>query len=296
MANITISVQSFLNSSTNLSITIDNGSTVSNLKTAINAAEGVSTTIMDLFFNGVKLANANTLVSYSIVSGSYIQTSNNLTQDGLWTKQERQVLNLDLAKLKRIRDNNPRNVYDLTELPDTYNGNVPGADDNPNTGGLIIGRPWINWTAGAYRSTYSGYHGDDVTFTDTATLTGTTVVSNFTIASEPVNTTELYIGYILAGYTGNWTFTLTSDDGAYLWIGSNAVSGYTTGNASAASTYNTTGTVTLALTAGQYYPIRLLYGNSPVTGVLNLTYAHTGQSATNNFTGKLFFNSATNGF
>ena len=142
MANITISVQSFLNSSTNLSITIDNGSTVSNLKTAINAAEGVSTTIMDLFFNGVKLANANTLVSYSIVSGSYIQTSNNLTQDGLWTKQERQVLKLDLATLKRTIDSNPRNVYDLTELPDTYDGNVPGADDNPNTGGLVEGRPW----------------------------------------------------------------------------------------------------------------------------------------------------------
>jgi hypothetical protein len=142
MANITISVQSFLNSSTNLSITIDNGSTVSNLKTAINAAEGVSTTIMDLFFNGVKLANASTLVSYSIVSGSYIQTSNNLTQDGLWTKQERQVLKLDLAALKRTIDSNPRNVYDLTELPDTYNGNVPGADDNPNTGGLVVGRPW----------------------------------------------------------------------------------------------------------------------------------------------------------
>jgi len=142
MANITISVQSFLNSSTNLSITIDNGSTVSNLKTAINAAEGVSTTIMDLFFNGVKLANANTLVSYSIITGSYIRTSNNLTQDGLWTKQERQVLKLDLAALKRTRDSNPRNVYDLTELPDTYNGNVPGADDNPNTGGLVVGRPW----------------------------------------------------------------------------------------------------------------------------------------------------------
>lgn len=142
MANVTISVQSFLNSSTNLSITIADSSTVSNLKTAINSAEGVNTAIMDLFFNGVKLANASTLASYSIITGSYIRTSNNLTQDGLWTKQQRQVLKLDLAALKRTRDSNPRNVYDLTELPDTYNGNVPGADDNPNTGGLVVGRPW----------------------------------------------------------------------------------------------------------------------------------------------------------
>ena len=142
MANVTISVQSFLNSSTNLSITIADSSTVSNLKTAINSAEGVNTAIMDLFFNGVKLANASTLASYSIITGSYIRTSNNLTQDGLWTKQQRQVLKLDLAALKRTRDSNPRNVYDITELPDTYNGNLPGADDNPNTGGLVVGRPW----------------------------------------------------------------------------------------------------------------------------------------------------------
>ena len=36
-----------------------------------------------------------------------------------------------------------RNILDITQLPDTYNGNVPGADDNPNTDGLVIGRPWI---------------------------------------------------------------------------------------------------------------------------------------------------------
>ena len=35
------------------------------------------------------------------------------------------------------------NTYDATSLPDTYNGNVPGADDNPNTGGLIQKRPWV---------------------------------------------------------------------------------------------------------------------------------------------------------
>jgi hypothetical protein len=29
-------------------------------------------------------------------------------------------------------------------LPDTYNGSVRGADDNPNVGGLIQGRPWAN--------------------------------------------------------------------------------------------------------------------------------------------------------
>jgi hypothetical protein len=36
-----------------------------------------------------------------------------------------------------------RNVYDITQLPDTYNDNDPGPDDNPNVGGLIEGRPWV---------------------------------------------------------------------------------------------------------------------------------------------------------
>ena len=35
------------------------------------------------------------------------------------------------------------NTYDATSLPDTYNGNLPGADDNPNTGGLLAKRPWV---------------------------------------------------------------------------------------------------------------------------------------------------------
>jgi len=93
---------------------------------------------------------------------------------------------------------------------------------------------------------------------------------------------------LLATYTGTWTFVLSSDDGSYLWIGSTAVSGYTTSNELASASYLGPGTATISLTAGQYYPIRLLYGNGPSEGFLALTYAHTGQSATSDFTGKLF--------
>jgi hypothetical protein len=93
---------------------------------------------------------------------------------------------------------------------------------------------------------------------------------------------------LLATYTGTWTFTLTSDDGAYLWIGNTAVSGYSTSNELTSANYEGPGTGTISLTAGQYYPIRLLYGNGPSGGGLTLTYAHTGQPATSDFTGKLF--------
>lgn len=89
----------------------------------------------------------------------------------LSTKQARQIAKLEYAQAKRkgrvITDDpggvvgvygtwsddgtdddtknyyRSNNTYDATALPDTYNGNVPGADDNPNTGGLLPKRPWV---------------------------------------------------------------------------------------------------------------------------------------------------------
>ncbi len=59
------------------------------------------------------------------------------------TKQQRQVMKLEISAKKRTRDGNARDTYDITQLPDTYNNNAPGADDNANTGGLVEGRPWV---------------------------------------------------------------------------------------------------------------------------------------------------------
>jgi hypothetical protein len=59
----------------------------------------------------------------------------------LLTKELRQKAKLDLAAAKRATDSNPRATYDLTQLPTQFNGNV--ILDNPNTGGLVVGRPWI---------------------------------------------------------------------------------------------------------------------------------------------------------
>src|SRR6056300_1560264 len=82
----------------------------------------------------------------------------------LSTKQLRQVAKLDIAQAKRKGqtitegggtwstngiddDTKPyyrsNNTYDITALPDIYNGNVPGADDNPNPDGLLPKRPWV---------------------------------------------------------------------------------------------------------------------------------------------------------
>jgi hypothetical protein len=148
----------------------------------------------------------------------------------LATKELRQKAKLDLAAAKRAADGNPRATYDITQLPTQYDDNT--VVDNPNLGEFTL-TPGVTQT-GIRKVTYSGYHDDNVAFTNTATVTASTTATNFTIASIAENTTVLYTGYLLATYTGDWTFTLASDDGVYFWIGANPVSGYTTGNANAA--------------------------------------------------------------
>lgn len=143
MANITITVQSFLNASITHSITIDNAQTVAQLKTDVNGVEGTPTALMNLYLNGTLLVDASTLAASGLITSSYVKTSNNLTESGLWTKEQRQDYKLQLAALKRTLNGNARDTYDITQLPDTYNGNVSGADDNANVGGLVVGRPWV---------------------------------------------------------------------------------------------------------------------------------------------------------
>lgn len=58
----------------------------------------------------------------------------------LATKELRQKAKLDLAAADRAADGNPRATYDITELPTQYDDN--DIVDNPNTGGLVEGRPW----------------------------------------------------------------------------------------------------------------------------------------------------------
>ena len=59
----------------------------------------------------------------------------------LATKELRQKSKLDLAASDRASVSNPRATYDITQLPTQYNDNA--VIDNPNTGSLVVGRPWI---------------------------------------------------------------------------------------------------------------------------------------------------------
>ena len=138
MAIITISVQSLLNAALYDNYTVNDGITVGTLKTTIQSATGVDVSWFVLAFAGEELSNGSTLASYSIVNGSQLQIGNVIGT--LTTLQDRQLAKLDLAALNRTAEGNPRDVYDITELPSQYIGNV--STPNPHTGGLIEGRPW----------------------------------------------------------------------------------------------------------------------------------------------------------
>jgi hypothetical protein len=78
-----------------------------------------------------------------------------------------------------------------------------------------------------------------------------------------------------------------------IWIGNNAISGYTSSNALISTNFGT-GTLTgIDCYSRVFLTFRLMYGNGGGFCSLNVTYAHTGQSATNNFTGKLYYNTLT---
>lgn len=60
----------------------------------------------------------------------------------LATKELRQIAKLELAATERAADGNARPYYDLTQLPTLYDDNT--VVDNANSGGLVVGRPWIS--------------------------------------------------------------------------------------------------------------------------------------------------------
>jgi len=139
MANITFTVQSLVNTAVYDSYTIDNGQTVDQLKTAINTARGYDSTWYDIVFGDAILSGSATLAASGIVAGSAVRTHNKIAH--LDTREQRQKAKLDLAQIDRAYSSNPRSTVDLTTLPTLFDDD--DIVDNPNIGGLVAGRPWI---------------------------------------------------------------------------------------------------------------------------------------------------------
>jgi len=299
------------------SVTVAMTVTIDQLITAIATDEGLAT----------EYYTVSAMNDFSKSSLTYGDSSTTLTQLGLvdggtvlcttnqyGSKQERQLEKLYIAQAKRQAFGDitkpyyrVNNTFDITLLPDTYATN---ADDNANTGGLLNGRPWVNYAGIAFasniwRTDYEGYFNDVPSFFATAALKAAPNDYNGTdtTIAEPSllnNTSIEYKGYFLATYTGTHTFYLNSDDGSWLWIGPTALTGFTTANA-LVKNGGLHGVVevsaTISLVAGTYYPVRIQFGNGPEgPGALTASYEHTGQAKTSTWTGKIFYNTATNGF
>jgi len=163
----------------------------------------------------------------------------------------------------------------------------------------VVFRGTIYPVAGIYQYFKSGYYNDNPGYF-TAPVTAQGAVNSLAVGSG-VGTLQSYqwLGYFLAPTTGNYKFSTATDDGSLLWIGSNAVSGFTAANA----TVNNAGlhgfiTITssnLALTAGTYYPLRFQYGNNGGGGGVYLAFEGPGIAGTNNGTGYYFYNADTTG-
>jgi hypothetical protein len=166
----------------------------------------------------------------------------------------------------------------------------------------------IQYSAGLFKTTYSGYFADNVNFFATATsasIGGNPATSvQTTIISEPAtddgsNFSVQWLGYFKPTTTQTYTFFTNSDDASYVWVGANALSGFTTGNA----VVNNGGTHadqersgSAALTAEIYYPIRIQFGESGGGDNFGFNYSTPTITKTTNVTGLVFYNSATNGF
>jgi len=204
------------------------------------------------------------------------------------------------------------NESSFIEIAQRVSTNQTFVSGNAASSWLTSNGYWSSWvltyTAGLYKTTYSGYFNDNVGFFATATPASiggnpATSVQTTSIFEPPQddgsNFSCQWLGYFKPTTTETYTFFTNSDDASYVWVGGTAISGFTTGNA----VVNNGGlhgmqeaSGSIALTAGTYYPIRIQFGELSGGDEMTFNYSTPTISKTTNVTGLVFYNNATNGF
>jgi hypothetical protein len=282
-------------------VTVDEAALVDALITAIATDEGLDTNyyIVSKLDEPSKSSyyysdSSTTINTIGITNGSVLLCTPNQTG----SKEQRQIQKLEIAAATRSADGNPRFFYDITQLPNPYNDNGVDPDENPNTGGLVQGRPWVELAAGLYRRTYTGYFVDDPGWFASATQTAAGADSTLAIAETPTETSIQWLGYFVPATTETYTFYTSSDDASYLWVGANAITGFTTGNAlvnNGGSHGVETASGSIALTAGVRYAIRIQTGNGGGPGSHATSFSTPTIAQTSTFTNRIFYNPVVNG-
>lgn len=170
------------------------------------------------------------------------------------------------------------------------------------TGSRAFGRKGISYLPGVVARRYNGgYFADDVSWFASQTVSSTTIQVGS--ISEPASDdgsdfSYQWLGYFRPATTETYTFYLSSDDASYMWLGANAISGFTTGNA----TVNNGGlhgvvevSGNVALSAGIYYPIRVQFGERGGGDVCTFSFSTPTIAKTTTTTGRTFYNPNTMG-
>ena len=166
----------------------------------------------------------------------------------------------------------------------------------------------FSYSAGLFKTTYSGYFEDDVDFFATATPQSfgsnpTTEVQTTSIyesaSDDGSNFSCQWLGYFKPTTSETYTFYTSSDDASYVWVGDDAISGFNTSNAivnngGAHGVEERSGTI--SLTSGQYYPIRIQFGEAEGGDELIFNFSTPTITKTTDVTDLVFYNTLTNGF
>jgi hypothetical protein len=132
---------------------------------------------------------------------------------------------------------------------------------------------------------YSGYHGNNPAYTGGAVTTSGNTSSTVSVSAATngfYNNSSTFFSIILTGYyyaptTGTYTFSLTSDDGSYLWV--NVTSGWSGSNLLINNGGNhapATVTGTISLTGGTYNFVRILMGDNGTSCALSVSVTPPG--------------------
>lgn len=172
----------------------------------------------------------------------------------------------------------------------------------------------LTLAAGVYERTYDDYFGqlgagpydDQATYTTVIVNGGATITAQGATSSVSrpgtvaESTTYTETGYFLAPATGEFTFFINSDDASYLFLGPDAGSpgnedldNVVVNNGGRHGATKRSGTFNLI--NGQYYKLYAIFGNDTGPGTAVFSYSGPGISETTDFSGKLFYNTETNG-
>lgn len=139
-----------------------------------------------------------------------------------------------------------------------------------------------NFYSGITKYTYQGYFNDNLSFFTTTSAASSEQTYQINIANEPNLRSEQYLGFFKPSSNGLTTISVTSDDACYIWLG-DAVYSPTTANAFIkcpgihnVSTLNARASAEALMYNNLYYPIRIYYGNSTVTGSFTMKLTMPG--------------------